>query len=430
LIPASARPFTRTTVIGIVALAAGSFALGIVFTAFSENLGDPYSPGSDLFSTSALGHRAAAELLRRSGVPVFIRRTGWPGPLGSGTPLVIAEPSPGAAEKAKEDDEDNPPALASLMEMARLSGAPVLLVLPKWSGVTDPERPRWIEAVQPRPDSEIREVLSGLRSKKEKVDLSPGPPADWDAECEVTRGAPVRVVLKKARFLQAGEDLDPIVSCGGRILAARLPGSKSRPEVYLLSDPDVMNNQGLSRGENARLFRDLLLGRLGARSVVWDETHHGFQRVGGFLREMFRFPLALLVAQALLTAGIVLWAGTGRFGEPVTPPSAMEGGKRGLIDNIAKLLSMTEDAAPALSRYFELTMRAAAAFYFLPAELPEREVVSRLQAIGRSRGIDFDLEGAWRAVRESPPAPEGGPREALDLARQLHRWREAMTDVH
>jgi hypothetical protein len=412
--------------IGTITLAAGSFTLAIVFTAFAENLGDPYSAGSDLFSYSSLGHRAAAELLRRSGLPVVIRRTGWPGPLGPETPLVIAEPSPGVASR----EGDHPSELTLLMETAHRAHAPVLLVLPKWSGATDAARPRWVGSVQPRADSEIREILSSLRPKGGKLELSAGVPASWDAPCDVARGAPIRAVLRSPRFLRPGGDLDPIVSCDGRLLAARLPGSGDRPEVYLLSDPDAINNQGLGRGENARLFRDVLLGRMGARSVVWDETHHGFERVGGFLRELFRFPLALIVAQVLLTAGIGVWAGTGRFGEPGKPPGEIEGGKRTLIENIAKLLSMTEDAGSALPRYFEVTTRAAAAHYFLSPELPEKEMISRLQAIGRARGVDFDLEGAWRAVREPSSVPGGGSRWALGLARQLHQWREAMTDVH
>src|SRR5262245_15388420 len=145
--------FTRTKLVVIIAVTAGSLALGLLFIAFSENIGEPFSVGNDLFSFSALGHKAVSEMLRRSGVPVFVRRSGWPGPLGPRTPLVVAEPSLPVSEDNGEDEGEGmerPPQLVRMLEMARQAHAAVLVILPKWTGIPDVQHPRWVDSVVPR----------------------------------------------------------------------------------------------------------------------------------------------------------------------------------------------------------------------------------------------------------------------------------------
>jgi hypothetical protein len=205
------------------------------------------------------------------------------------------------------------------------------------------------------------------------------------------------------------------------------------PEVFLVSDPDLFNNHGLGRADNAVAFHELLVHRLGAQGVIFDETIHGFVHDPGLLEEAFRFPLVLATLQAFVLVGTVLWAGVGRFGKPLPPPAEAgpPPGKTVLIDNTARLLTRGGDVSEALSQYYRQTTRAVAAHYFLPPDLPEAEIVERLRRIAKARGVRTDLSTLAERIRHLPAAGVRGVGErAVRIARRLHRWRLEMMDGH
>jgi hypothetical protein len=417
--PEHPHTFSRKALGWIVGLSAGSFLLAILLTVFAEDLGEPFSARNDSFSTSAVGHRGVVEFLRKSGLPVLVRRTGRPGPLGPASPLVIAEP-----EVANGLEDEEPSQLVPVLNLAAEKKARVLLVLPKWWATPDEARPRWAAAVAARPASETSRILHALgKETSSGVRLTEGP-ADFDGTCETGWGEPVRVSLHGARLLEPDKSLVAVVICGGKLLVALSASTKPGLTLYVLSDPDLLNNQGLGRAEHARLVHDLFVKGLGARSVVWDETAHGFERAEGFFRELFRFPLVLLTAQGAAVLGWTLWAGMGRFGKPAASRAPLESGKRVLIDSVAKLMSVAGRIELALPRYVEQTIQSVAARYSLPPALPEREVLSRLRSIAAKRGVDFDLA----AAQSKAWALEAGrTQEAMSLALHLHHYRELMT---
>jgi hypothetical protein len=112
--------------------------------------------------------------------------------------------------------------------------------------------------------------------------------------------------------------------------------------LYLVADPDLCENHGLGTADHAALVHDLFVRELAAQEVIFDETIHGFARKPGLFAEAFRFPLVLATLQSLVLAGVVLWAGMGRFGKPLPPREALAGGPETLIDNTARLLSQSK----------------------------------------------------------------------------------------
>jgi hypothetical protein len=275
------------------------------------------SVGPTTFSRSALGHAGIAEILQKLGVRVVKSRYGSLNKVGNADLLVIAEPPL---------DEGSLDSLVQLSQAHR-----VLLVLPKRDGTPSREHPGWIAEAKLLPAPPIQLLLTAL---------------DIDATVSYTRQAvvwkpnvlDVEPKIPSPVQLVESKDMQPLVATGRGALVAHFV--HGRWGIWVLSDPDVMENHGLSQSANAA-FAVALINRLRGPNgrVVFDETIHGFvSQPPSPLRLLFTFPYVLATAQGVLAIGLLLWATVGRFGkaEPMAP--ALESGKLGLIRNIAELL--------------------------------------------------------------------------------------------
>lgn len=417
--------FSKRLLGWVVGLSVVSFVVAILLVTYGDELeARKPNPHANTFSKSALGHMAAARYLQAMGLGVVSRQN--PGVSGAGPsrPLIVAEPD--AAWLAG----DPAAKMEGLVKEAARRKAPLVLVLPKWAGQSKKGRPEWIGEVGLVPDEHLLGILAAFDDEvladQEVIrggDTSfrcqaPWRPSDWTKQ--------IRVETSPPQLLDPHPDLHPVVRCPQGILVARheLEGG---PEVWVISDPDVLNNQGLDRADNAVLLYELLTRELGATGVVFDETIHGFNRTPGLLTELRSFPLVLAVFQTLILAGIVLWAGIGRFGKPLPSGAGIAPGKDVLIDNTARLLAGGGHASDSLARYFRQTTRAVAAAQFLPPDLPEPEMLARLQHITVTRRIGMDLHSLERQIHQ---LPDGAAERAVKLARALHTWRLEMTNVH
>lgn len=416
--------FSRSIIGWIVGVGVVSFALALLLSAFGEDLFEKPTPDTNSFSRSALGHRALAELLRSLGIGVVSRRAPGTGTPGVVRPVVAAEPDPDVLLQAEDR-------LPELVREAHASQAPLVVVLPKWRGLPHPKNPGWVGGAALLSEGTVLQVLEQLGAeglKEAGIEREKGPrvrgcSAGWRSAGDID----YRVDLAPAQLLEPGPGLEPEVTCGKGLLIARHQAGPEQPEIYLVSDPDLLNNHGLGDGDNAVLIYDFLTHRLGAKGLILDETIHGFRRAPGLLAEAFRFPLLLAVLQALVLTGVLLWAGMGRFGKPVPPPAGLGSGRQVLIDSTARLLTHGGHGAESLARYFHQTLRALASGLGLPSEMPDSEVLQRLQRISRERRLGMDLYTLQQQVG-NPPGGGVATDWALSIARDLHRWRQEMTD--
>ncbi len=416
--------FSRRAVAWIVGSVAASFVAAVLLGVYGADLERRPEPGPNTFSHSALGHRALTEFLRSMGFGVASRQS----PAGRGAgwrrPLILAEPDLAEMGEGR---------LEALRREAKERGSALVIVLPKWRpGAQRKERPEWLASVEPLAPAEIRQMMRtldepGLREVlPRRLRRAKGCSARWGAE-----GAQVdlEVEIESVQLLEPLTGL-PVVTCAGGDLVAMLPGDATSPTIVLIADPDLLNNHGLGRGDNATVVHQLLTANLNATGVVFDETIHGFNRAPGLLAEALRFPMSLGVFQSLLLLGIILWAGMGRFGKPLPPPAGLTAGKEVLVDNTAKLLAAGGHAGDSLERYFRQTTRAVAAHYFLPSDLPESDRLARLQRLSDhrrdDRGGGFSLADLERSIRRLPEGRRG-EEPAARTARRLHRWRVEMT---
>src|SRR5262249_55273487 len=104
------------------------------------------STGPSTFSRSALGHAGIAEVLQRLDIPVVKSASGSLERLTAGSVLVVAEPNSG-----NQADEALRPLLRAPI---------VLLVLPKWSGQPDEQRPGWLRRVGERSIGDAQSALN------------------------------------------------------------------------------------------------------------------------------------------------------------------------------------------------------------------------------------------------------------------------------
>jgi hypothetical protein len=427
--------FSRRSAGWIIGIALGSLAAGVLLSVFGQGLAGRPDSGPNTFSRSAVGHHALVALLRGAGLGVVSRRHVREGRPGPRRPLVLAEPAAEGDAAARR--------LLSLSREAAGRRAPLLLVLPKRFTEQDPEVPGWIGSAALRSPLEVEQVpgelgIAGL-GKVRIERRRHGTVRECRARLGVKKGGKETVyqidLAGPAQLLTPAPGLDPVVVCDDGLLVARVSAA---PVLFIVADPDLLENHGLGTADHAALVHDLLVRGLQAQGLIFDETIHGFARRAGLLAEALRFPLVLAVLQSLVLAGVVVWAGMGRFGKPLPVRGESRGesggqsgeGTETLIDNTAQLLSVAsgaDGAAESLERYYRQTLRTVAAACFLPPDLAEGELLLRLQGIGQSRGSRLQIRSLARRIEQTGAAGPAAAERAVRLARMLHRWRHDMT---
>ncbi|MGM0574859.1 MAG: DUF4350 domain-containing protein [Myxococcota bacterium] len=413
VVPSAADTFRRRTFWVLMGVAGLSVVTALVLALLGDDLFEARSAGADSFSRSAVGHRALAKLLEEGGVPVEVSRSATATRLGPGRALLLAEP-PAASERQ---------ATTSLVADALEAGSEVVVVLPKWSAAPDPVRPGHVVRVTLRPEEDVEEALGAATS------LGSAPVRDAVVRLDATLEGPwetpweaLEPTLERPQLLAWGLDgMDPLVSTDVGVLVARHDSG-----VCVVSDPDLLNNAGLGRGDNAALAHLLFAEHLSAERVVVDEVLHGFEYQPSLWAELLSFPLVLVTFHALALLLLVVWAGVGRFGRPQPAPPRVPPGKETLIAHTAELLTVAGHAGEGLRRYLRLMLDDAARACSVSPELQETERLRRLAALSRARGLDDDPASlAARVDDVAAGSPE--PRRVRAVARDIHRWRHALS---
>ncbi|MGA2131888.1 MAG: DUF4350 domain-containing protein [Bryobacteraceae bacterium] len=356
------KPWPRRVLIAVLAVAALLAFLVPNVRRSAALMTHPDPVGPTVYSKSALGHAAWYRLLESLGTPVAISESGAGAHLETGSVLVIAEP---------RLDE------TTLQEVgAMLSTGTVLLILPKRTGKSDPHRPNWIGEDQLVPLAAAATVLRLADPSAKLV---------RDAAANSWTGSLPGAPSIRAPQLIHSRILRPLLASGDGILIGerRLHGRR----IMVLSDPDLIANYSLARGDNAAisfaLIENLRAGRDGA--VVFDEFVHGFSpRAFQLLGILFQFPFVLVTLQLALAIALAVWAATGRFGMPAALPPPIEAGKRSLIEAGARLLDRWGHTGALAERYFEAQIRDAAREMRAPRGLDTPALLAWFAQIGRA----------------------------------------------
>jgi hypothetical protein len=402
--------FSRRVAIALGAVAAASFIGGLLFALLGAELREEASHENDTFSRSAIGHHALASLLRRLDVPVVVSRAASGRRAGAGTALLLLEPQVEAHDPTAQD----------LPEMIRESSAgAIVVVLPKWrtgfrimpGGFVDE-----VEADPAQADAVLRaiEVYARLRPAE----------GGWQVD-----GWPAAPTLERSPQVLEGGAFEPLISdTSGGVLVGQV--QTLGHEVTVISDPDLLNNAGIFQGKNAEITLALLERVVGDRTVMIDETLHGFAVPEGVWPQLFRFPLVLVVAQVVGVLVLLLWAGMRRFGAPAPVVAILGRGRRVLVENTARVLWFGGHSQDALARYWAETRKQVALTLHAPP---------RLESEGLNDPVAGSLNAWLDGVGQAKQAPEttgeieaavitahGDAERMLVAARRVGRWRAGM----
>lgn len=414
------EPFRGRTAAALAAVGGTGLALMILYLVFG-----PRAAGSDpaaaALARSALGYRALVRLLETE-VPVHPAHGVLPPSAAPDRPLLVLDPA--GAQLAR---------LSDTVSRAAGQGVPVVVVLPKWTGLPDPRRRGWLESVELRAEEHASAALaaavgSDLEAPEElRLEVvRPPEPGRFRVYAGLAAAGDLALDLPRPQlFRDPAGYFEPLVDTPAGILVGR---ARDLP-VYVVADPDLLNVAGLGRGDNAVLVHRLLVGELAPSAwLVGAGSFGALPPLESVWRGLLRPPLSAVSAQLAAVALLLAWAAAERFGRPLRPPARVPPGKRTLVDNTARLLDAAGDPGEALGRYRDLVARRAAERLGLPAGIDGGERLDRLDRIGRRRGASRRL-ARWAAEADALPRDRAARRRrAVEVAAELNRWYREVCD--
>jgi hypothetical protein len=391
--PQSSQLFSVRIIAAWLAAAALACALSLFLLTRDTAQQRPGDTEPTIYSRSALGYAALYNTLSRLGIPVA-EGTSGAGPPANASVVVIAEP--------RSDDKT----LEHVRAVLHHASA-VLLVLPKRKGRADPERPDWIARDRLLDTGDVHRVL-GLVDEGATVGRLLGEPV------ESIRPLVGTASIALPQFVRSTA-IDPWLKVSEGIVAGELQHGPSG-RVVVVADPDLLENHGLTRGDNALIAIGLVrsLREQRAGPVVFDEVVHGYvSRPFGGLQLLLSFPFVLVTLQIVVAAALLLWAGSARFGAPKPREAALAAGKSSLIETGARLFAAAGKLRFVAERYADAVLRETAQHLHAP------------------RGLSRDELLAWFA-RTGRPAPATAPGEdaasVVAAAQTMHTWRRDALD--
>jgi len=412
-----------------------TFLLGLLLAAYGSDIFGESSAGFDSYSRSLSGHCGLTELLEQTGISVVISRTPALQPFNADLPLIILEPmnsrrTPSDQAKYGEDkitfESD---ALTELLSLADDALAPIVIALPKRWVRQSENNPAWIESEELLELDLVKQVLHCILSSRSDNVVAKSP-------VDVKRCVSLQNIkddfyqiekaqIKLGKYGQVIEPdpcIEPILACDEGVIIGQLNGMGYSSSIFIISDPDLINNRGLARADHAMVIHTLLTEFLDAKLVVIDESLHGFTANSSLLFRALSFPLVLIVIHGLLGFGMLVWAASRRFGKALPPPRELPPGKNLLIDNTSKILLSGKNNAYAVRRYLRLIMAEVAQRFLLKEGASQQNLIERLSRISRIRKIQIDLEMIDTESKDRSLSPGA----ALRLAKKIHRWREEL----
>jgi hypothetical protein len=397
--PDSGGGFSPKVVLAL--LLAGVFAAAafLVLSAYAPDLRSRHSAGAHAVSTSAVGYAGVVRLLQLFGEDVRISRS--KAALSNDFALVVETPEP----------------------MRRLDALPEhqprLIVLPKWQTISDPSHPGWVREAGVLPDSM---VLAILPPSFGKVALSRGPgKAALLLTGQIPGQPPIVMTTGEVASEQtlSGDKLKPLLTDaqGGVILAQAPVGA-----FFILSDPDLLNTQGVADPATARVAVAILEAlKADNMPIEFDVTLNGIGDSRGLLKTAMEPPflgatLSLLAVAALV--GVQAW---NRFGAPRPADRAVALGKTALVENGASMVRLARREPRLAPRYVRLCRRRAA-LALGAANLPDEELDPFLDRWAEQAGV----QGRITALTAQAAAVKD-IGALVTLAHNARRWRLEMT---
>ncbi len=399
----SSSGFSTGTVLALVIVSVVSLSALVVLGAFAPSLRGGDQPAAHALSSSAVGFRGATLMLEDEGVPVSVLRAPSRADVANRMLMVLTPPS-----------GVQPAALSKLDRAFR-----VLIILPKWDTAPDLARPGFVTklGVGVAPGN----VAAMLAPYAEQTDVR----RRADVARPSLRGDDEGGPFAAATFLQLGPVdrlqtiggdgwLPALVDDQGRMVLAQ---SRRRPEVLVLTDPDLLNTQGIANLDTARAGMAILDVLKGSAGVGFDVTLNGIKEQRSILALMLEPPWLAATLCAVAAALLMGAHAFARFGAPKAQGRAVAMGREALVETSAGLVRVAGKEHELAPAYGALTCSLIA------------------HAVGTDEGANPDWlsDLARRRGAAAPEALAGEARrvrsrgDLLAVGRRLYQWRQEIT---
>jgi hypothetical protein len=379
-------PMLLVAGIGIVA-----FIAMLVLGAYAPDFRSGGNGGTHGLSSSAVGFSGLVRLAADTGR----------------SPLVVRNQRQFASEDMLIVSPDSDAANLDTILAAR-GGRVTLIILPKWRVQADPKHAGWVRSN----GLHVREIAEKVLAPRWKLDVS----RHKSRREPLTSHGPA--VSPDSGFVAplitqtiSGKDLVPVLTDSqGRILLGQLG---KRP-LYVLADPDLLNNRGLADRRQAAAGLRLLddLNSTSAENVLFDVTANGLGHSRSPLRLAFDPPFLAVTLTLFAAMALAGWQMLVRFGVPLPAQRALAFGKAALVDNSAALIRRAGRETGFGASYADVMRRRAESLFRLPAGLSPEARDIRLDGLGQ---LPFSVRAANAASARSRP-------ELVAAAQSLHDW--------
>lgn len=351
--------FNPRLIAAVVAIGVVAFIALWALIALGPQLSSGNDGGGHALSKAAPGYAGIVDLLERAGADVELRRRVETEQYEEYEELVVLTPTP----------RTRPEEMKELI--AAQGKAPVLIILPKWIAGRIPgeaAKPGWVSGgiAMPPPVRLLPSEYFG------KIRIARAPQGGGTARGHVA-GRELTLALPAQLHTIAGEELDTLIAApdGGAILART-----SSPDLYILSDPDLVNNLAFASRDKARaaaMLIDAIAEDADADGLAFDLTLNGF----GSQRSLLRFafvPPFIGITLCLIAAGLIaLWQAWVRFGPYLKPGRAIPVSKAALIANSADLIKQARRELDGAHAFVHSQRTAIARRLHAPAGLDAAE---------------------------------------------------------
>ncbi|MDR1656317.1 MAG: hypothetical protein LBT47_02015 [Deltaproteobacteria bacterium] len=339
----------------------------------------------------------------------------------------ILEQSPSGAGRRGGFPQSGVLRLLIVTEAVPLNGyqGPVLIVLPKWNYQLHPHRAGWAANISLAPLSNINYFVQDLT-----IDLPTPLRSPWPDSIQKNFSGPLPAGEGLIQLLPP-DSLSADIWCEQGILLGRL--KRPGPPVYILSDPDVLNNLGLTRGQNPELalaMFDYLRAQVSATGhslflqTSLADSEDAPPVIGDFFGAMLQFPMIIVTGLLIASIFLTIAASSERFGGLPPPQEGPEFGKVKLIENSSRLLSTTGNYSNIFIGYLDLVMRQTAQLYCAPKGLDKPRLIDWLSQLSQNRNLSIEPKNLY--LRAAKLRPNQGEAQLLSIARDIQRWKEEL----
>lgn len=305
------------------------------------------------FERSALGSKGLEVWLQDNGIPV-IRSDSHVKRARNELSLRIL-PLQGPVKNANgstADSNDGQEGMETWVLEEKLYELTTLVILPKWKKTILKDSIARQSGLLPITD--IHSQLDALYM----ADLAVKRLGQGFSEADAAGGErPAKIALYSAQLFDRTSIPDFCSEMTGMKEGALILRCEADYTVYLLSDPDLLNNHGLAMAENAGYALSLIKNLRGieeTRPVYLDtnaqllneeesvDESRTYERSATDMARFFEYPLTVIWGAILLVTIVCFWRGAYRFGPPVQNAEGhIEISKTAAVEAMARLLRLS-----------------------------------------------------------------------------------------